>query len=198
MLKRFLAVLFIVILFVMGCSTRETANTTEEETLENPPSSKTMQIDEVPLLLRKPEQWGNAPNFTAVRLGGDEFKLSSLKGKVILLNFWSVGCSVCKMQIPVLVELYKKYRTEGLEIVGVYLDRESVAKTYAEMMRMDYILVFANQEIMSKYGRNIRFIPVTFIIDSEGNIVEKHVGYITKSKFEEEIKELLKKTEETQ
>lgn len=161
---------------------------------ESPSGTTNDKQENIPLLLKRPEQLGNAPDFTAVRVGDDEFKLSSLKGKVILLNFWSVGCGVCKMQIPILVELYKKYNSEGLEIVGVCLDREAVVKSYAERMDMDYILVLANREIISKY-RGIYGIPTTFVIDRQGNIVEKHIGYASKSTFEKEIKGLLNKKE---
>lgn len=55
---------------------------------------------------------------------------------------------------------------------------------------MNYILVFANQEISRRYG-GIRYIPTTFVIDCQGNVAKKHIGYVFKETFEEEIKELL-------
>ncbi len=104
-----------------------------------------------------------------------------------------MDCPVCKVQIPTFVELYGKYENKGLEIVGVCLDRETVVKTFAKYMKINYTLVLANREIASKYRRDIRFIPATLVIDRQGNIVEKHVGYTSKSTLEREIKKLLNK-----
>jgi peroxiredoxin len=180
MLKRFLFVFLLLSLFI-GCSAEEPSSMTSEE-----------QAD-TSLVLEREEQWGNAPDFSAVKVGGGEFKLSSLKGKVILLNFWSVGCPVCKIEIPVFRGLYDKYNDKGLEIVGVCLDRETIVKTFAKQMKINYTLVLANREIAREYRREILFIPVTFVIDKEGNIAEKHVGYTPKSTLEREIKKLLNK-----
>ncbi len=170
--------IFLIVGLIAGCSGGEPSNTTSENQ------------ENIPPLLKRPESFGSASDFTTVKIGGGEFKLSSLQGKVILLNFWAVGCGICKMQIPILVELYKQYNSEGLEVVGVCLDRESIAKSYAGSMHMEYTLVLVNREIANKY-REVRGIPMTFIIDRQGNILEKHIGYTTKSKFEEEIKKLL-------
>lgn len=167
-----------------GCSAEEPSKMTSEKQ------------ENIPPLLKRPEEWGKAPDFTAVKIGGGEFKLSSLQGKVILLNFWSVGCPVCKVQIPTFVELYEEYKDKEVEIVGVCLDRETVVKTFAKYMKINYTLILANREIASKYRRDIRFIPATFVINRQGNIVEKHVGYTSKSTLEREIKKLLKETEE--
>jgi peroxiredoxin len=183
MMRIYLSI-FLIVSFLAGCSDRESSNTTISK--EQEPTA---------IVLEKSEGWGNAPDFTTVRVGDGEFKLSSLKGKVILLNFWAVECSACKMQIPVFVRLYKEYKAQGLEIVGIASDRESVVKSYAESMNMDYILVSLNREIARKY-REVRGIPMTFVIDRQGNIVEKYIGYTSKNTIEEKIKEILQKTED--
>lgn len=138
----------------------------------------------------KEEKWGNAPNFTLPSLGGDDFILSSLKGKVIILDFWATWCSPCRKEIPGFIELYREYKDEGLEIVGVCLESEAAVKPFAEETGINYALVFANQEIVQRYG-GIRYVPTTFIIDRQGNIIKKHIGYTSRETFEEEIKELL-------
>jgi len=138
------------------------------------------------------EKWGNAPDFTLPSLGGDDFILSSLKGKVIILDFWATRCPPCRKEIPGFIELYREYKDEGLEIVGVCLESEAAVKPFAEETGINYTLVFANQEIVQRYG-GIRYVPTTFIIDRQGNIVKKHIGYTSRETFEEEIKELLSK-----
>ncbi|MEA3328556.1 MAG: TlpA disulfide reductase family protein [Candidatus Omnitrophota bacterium] len=135
-------------------------------------------------------QWGDAPDFTLPGLRGENFTLSSLKNKVVILDFWAVGCPPCRKEIPGFIELYSKYKDEGLEIVGVCLDGRGRVKPFAEQKGIDYILVFADREVCRQYG-GIRYIPTTFIIDRRGNIAKRHIGYASKETFEEEIKELL-------
>ena len=141
----------------------------------------------------KGKDWGNAYDFTLPRLGGGNFTLSSLKGKVIILDFWAVRCPPCRMEIPNFVELYKKYKGKGLEIIGICLDSEAMVKPFAKEVGINYTLVLGNREVAQKYG-GIRYIPTTFIIDKQGNITKKHIGYTSKETFEEEIKKLLYKT----
>ena len=135
---------------------------------------------------------GNAPDFTLPRLGGGEFTLSILKGKVIILDFWATWCPPCRKEIPDFISLYKKYKDKGLEIVGVALDRdkETSVGPFAKKMGINYTIVFGDQEVTKKY-KGIRYIPTTFIIDKDGNIAKKHIGFVEKKVFEEEVRELL-------
>ncbi|MCK4905050.1 TlpA family protein disulfide reductase [bacterium] len=198
MSKKLLFFLLTIALF-MGCSSNSSQNTettvtavsTESTNKEENNIPTLEEQDNIPTLLRKPEQWGDAPNFTAVRIGGGDFRLSSLKGKVVLLNFWSVGCSACKMQIPVLEKLYKKYNREKLEIVGVCLNKETVVQRFIGTVNMNYILVLLSQDMADKYGKDLRFLPFTLVIDQQGNIAQKHIGFTSANVFEKEIKELL-------
>lgn len=138
------------------------------------------------------KQWGNAPDFTLPKFKGGQFTLSSLKGKVIILDFWATWCGPCRMEIPGFIKLYEKYKDSGLEIVGVALDRsgERAVGPFAKQYGINYIIVFGGREITQKYG-GIPGIPTTFIIDRKGNIAGKHIGYAPKEAFEEVIKKLL-------
>ena len=131
-----------------------------------------------------------APDFVLPKLGGGNLSLSSLKGKVIILDFWASNCPPCRMEIPFFIELYKLYRGKGLQIVGVCLESESKAKAFARSQGINYPLVLGSAKIIQDYG-GIRFIPTTFIINRQGNIVSKHVGFAQRKVFEAEIKDLL-------
>ena len=101
------------------------------------------------------EGWGDAPDFTLPLVSEDgEFTLSSLKGNVIILDFWATWCPPCKMEIPGFVELQDKYKEQGLEIVGVTLDREgpSVIIPFAEDMGINYTLLLGNGSVTMSYG----------------------------------------------
>ncbi|MCK4353136.1 TlpA family protein disulfide reductase [candidate division WOR-3 bacterium] len=176
-IKQNLKVLFFIILIIIlaGCSKEEKKGPKEE-------TSKKVKL----------EKWGNAPDFTLPELGGEQFTFSSLKGKVIILDFWATWCGPCRVEIPDFISLYKKYKDKGLEIIGISLDRdkESAVAPFARQMGINYIIVFGGKEVTEKYG-GIRGIPTTFIIDQKGNIFKKYVGVRTKNIFEADIKELL-------
>lgn len=184
MLNRFLTVLLIIGLFT-GCSSKE-----EADNQANRSQVKEVVVSEIL------QEWGDAPDFTAVKLDGGEFRLSSLKGKVIILNFWSVDCPACKMQIPDLMKLYGEYNDSGLEVIGISLDSAFLIQSYIEQakkqgMVINYTLLLGNREFIRKYGKELRFLPTTFIIDKAGNIEEKLIGAVSKKELGKKIKKLL-------
>lgn len=133
-----------------------------------------------------------APDFTLPDLNGKAFSLSELEGKVVILDFWATWCPPCVMEIPHFIDLYKEYKGQGLEVVGVSLDRGGVkvVKSFVEKNEMTYPVVIGNQKVAEDYG-GIRGIPTTFVIDRQGYIVKKFVGYRSKEVFESIIQQLL-------
>jgi len=132
-----------------------------------------------------------APEFTLIALDGTEVALADFKGKVLFLNFWATWCPPCRQEIPGFLEMYDKYKSEGMEILGVSLDRQGtdVVKAFAEKMKITYPLAISNMEIMQAYQPG-QYIPATIIIDRKGNLHEKHVGYMDKSQVEKMFLEL--------
>jgi len=132
-----------------------------------------------------------APEFTLIALDGTEVTLRDFEGKVLFLNFWATWCSPCRQEIPGFLEIYDKYKDEGMEILGVSLDPQGpdVIKPFAEKMKITYPLAMASNEIMQAYQPG-QYIPATIIIDREGNIHNKHVGYMDKTQVEKMFLEL--------
>ena len=132
-------------------------------------------------------------NFTLKDLNNKEVKLSSYKGKVILLDFWATWCGPCKIEIPWFIEFQQKYGKAGLQVVGVSTDDTlDKLKPYAAQMKMNYmVLQGLDQDAMQDAYGPLFGIPVTVLISRDGKICHKHVGLSSKDKFEAEIKGLL-------
>lgn len=146
--------------------------------------------DGVPTLrfVKNPEP---APEFMLADLGGKPLSLASFSGKVVLLNFWATWCGPCRSEIPGLIELQSKY-ADRLQVVGLSTDEgpaENV-KHYAERMRINYPVGIATPEVEQKYG-GILALPTSFLLDSQGRVVQKHIGLWDQAYFELEIRALL-------
>lgn len=135
---------------------------------------------------------GKAPNFNLEAADGSVVELSRLKGKVVVVNFWATWCGPCRSEIPGFLEVYKQYKSKGLEIVGVSLDRGGwdEVKPFVKKYKINYPVVVGDNDIVEAYG-GIEAIPTTFFVDKKGNVVKRHLGYLDKSAFEKLIKGLL-------
>jgi peroxiredoxin len=138
------------------------------------------------------EEPRHAPNFALPDAQGNEIKLSDLKGKVVLLNFWATWCGPCKIEMPWFVEFQREYKDKGFAVVAVSLDEEGweVVKPFAEGLKLNFPVVVGDDELAGKFG-GIAALPTTFIIDKEGKIVATHTGLVSKSDYKEEIESLL-------
>jgi cytochrome c biogenesis protein CcmG/thiol:disulfide interchange protein DsbE len=146
-----------------------------------------------PLLVWAEADHGRAPDFARVDATGHKVRLSQYRGKVVLLDFWATWCTGCKEEMPWYVEFADKYKKTGLAVVGIAMDDEgwSVVKPFlAEKMKLNYPVVTGDNAMTKQFG-GIKQLPVTLLIDRQGNIAYSHVGVVDKAKFESEIQELL-------
>ena len=134
----------------------------------------------------------SAPNFVLKTADGETVELKQLAGKVVVINFWATWCGPCRAEIPVMLEVYDKYKEKGLEIVGISLDRDGwrVVTPFVERMEITYPVVLGDRSVVQQYG-GIYGIPTTFVVDREGSIVERHTGYFFKEDFERILAKLL-------
>lgn len=127
------------------------------------------------------DDYPQAPEFTLEDLNGNKISLSDLKGKVIFLNFWATWCPPCKAEIPHFIEAYKEYKDQGMEIIGISVDKtgaKSVIK-FTEKYKINYPVAMYTLDIIKDY-RPGNAIPVTIIIGPNGKIRHKKVGYTEK------------------
>ena len=132
-------------------------------------------------------------NFTLKDLNGNDVTLSAYKGKVILLDFWATWCGPCKVEIPGFIELYTRYRSQGLQVLGFDVDDSiPILKRYVQQMNMNYPVLIGQgrEDVLEAYGPMIG-LPTTVIISRDGKICSRHTGLTEKATFEEAIKALL-------
>lgn len=132
-----------------------------------------------------------APDFSLFDVYGRKRNLSDFKGKVIILDFWATWCPPCRFEIPHFVELYEEYREKGLEIIGVSLDlNKAKVEAFIEENGVNYPVLMGDRDVTELYG-GIVSIPTTFILDRDGVMRKRYIGYRDKEVFESDIKQFL-------
>ena len=135
-----------------------------------------------------------APDFTVKDSSGADLRLSSYKGKVVLLNFWATYCVPCRTEIPWFIEFDKTYRDKGFVVVGISMDEDGwgVVKPYLAEKKINYRIGLGGEELVKLYG-GLDALPETYLIDREGRIAAHHVGMAPRAEYEKEIAQVLAK-----
>lgn len=133
-----------------------------------------------------------APAFKLKDSSGGEVTLASLKGKVVLLNFWATWCGPCEVEIPWFVEFERKYKDQGLVVLGVSFDDDGwiSVRPYMAAHKINYRIAIGSDELSQVYG-GVDSLPTSFIIDRTGRIAATHVGLVDKRDYQNEITKLL-------
>jgi cytochrome c biogenesis protein CcmG/thiol:disulfide interchange protein DsbE len=132
-----------------------------------------------------------APDFTLESLDGKSLRLSDLRGKAVLLNFWATWCVPCKVEMPWLVELQGEYGPQGLQIIGVAMDdssKEDIAK-FAKDMGVNYPVLLGKNAVADAY--EVPAMPESFFISRDGKIVDKILGLEGKADIENAVRKAL-------
>jgi thiol-disulfide isomerase/thioredoxin len=131
-----------------------------------------------------------APAFRLRDLDGRELSSASLRGKVVILNFWATWCPPCRAEIPDLVALQEKYR-DHLVVIGVSEDEggPEVVRQFAAQHKINYPIVMMTAEL-EKMFPGVSALPTSFILDRDSRIVQKHVGMLTARTTESETRSL--------
>jgi thiol-disulfide isomerase/thioredoxin len=123
---------------------------------------------------------------------GKATQLTSFHGKAVLLNFWATWCGPCKIEMPWLVDLQKKYGPDGLQIVGVAMDDTSDKEIadFAHKMGVNYVVLKGTEKVGDLYG-GVDRLPLTYYIDRSGKVVDETIGLAGESVIEDAIKRTL-------
>ena len=123
-------------------------------------------------------------------LDGETLSMADLRGKVTLVNYWATWCGPCRQEIPHLVELQDHYGDQ-LQVIGISTDEGDPANVgaFAQEFKMNYPVVMATPEINRQFP-GVFALPTSFVVDTEGRIVQTHVGLINPSVLEQETRYL--------
>jgi peroxiredoxin len=138
-----------------------------------------------PLVGRQP------PAFTRRDLNGQSIRLGSLRGKVVLLNFWASWCAPCQQEMPAFESWQREYGSRGLQVIGISMDddRES-AQRLVEKLKIDYPIALGDARLGEQYGE-VLGLPITFLIGRDGKVLAQFQGESDLKSIEREIQSAL-------
>jgi peroxiredoxin len=115
-------------------------------------------------------------NFTTIK--GEKFDTASLKGKVVLVNFWATSCLYCMHEMPGVVDTYRRLHDQGLDVVAVAMpyDPPNSVVDYANSRQLPFPVALDMNGTAAKKCGEIDATPTTVVIDRSGHIVAKYIG----------------------
>jgi cytochrome c biogenesis protein CcmG/thiol:disulfide interchange protein DsbE len=130
-----------------------------------------------------------APPFSFTTFGGQKISLDQLKGRPVVLNFWSTTCPHCADLMPRLEEVYERHRAQGLEVLGIATpDSLEAAKKKSESLGVTYP---SGMDAAAVQAYGIRAVPATFFISKEGNLISARLGAMSVDELEEHVQKIL-------
>jgi len=134
-----------------------------------------------------------APDFELTTFEGETFKLSDLRGNIVVLNFWAGWCGPCHGEAPVLQATWERYRDQGVVFVGVaYADHGPSSRAFLDEFGITY-LNGPDSETRISDDYDILGVPETIFIDSDGNIAETVIRRMDREELRTILDRLLQK-----
>lgn len=129
-------------------------------------------------------------------LDGQKRDLNHWSGHLRLINFWATWCIPCRFEMPLFQEIYKKYRGQGLEIIGIALDQVEPVKNFKEDLGIEYPILISDaqkgMELMSSYGNPVGVVPHSVLLSESGEVLDSHLGPFDESQLNQWIAPHLK------
>ncbi len=133
----------------------------------------------------------SVPRYTYVGLDGAPIASDSLRGKVVLVNFWATWCAPCRVEMPVLEAMYQRHRERGFVIVGLAVDRAPTAEVaaFVRTRAITYPIAHVGAEAERTFG-GVRGYPTSFLLDRTGAIRHTVLGPIGAVSLEPAVRRL--------
>src|SRR3990167_2007910 len=122
-----------------------------------------------------------------------EAVLGNNKGKVVIVDLWATWCPPCRKEIPGFINLYNKYKGNGVEIIGIAFDENGVevVPPFVKKMGINYPVYLDGGDIAQAY--DLQAYPTTVIYGKDSKVANKHIGFVSEKEFDDEIGILLKR-----
>lgn len=143
------------------------------------------------LNVRSVEAPAATTDFSLRDLAGKTHSLGNWRGKVVLLNFWATWCPPCREEIPLFIDLQRRYAQQGLQIVGISIDNPEAVARYWQEMKINYPLLIADDttyELMTAYGNRQGGLPYSVLIAADGRIAGVKIGAYHRAELEAALK----------
>ncbi len=142
-------------------------------------------LAETPLISKK------APELVRTDLNHKRVDINAYRGKVVLLNFWATWCAPCQLEIPRFVAWQSQYGAQGLQVIGVSMDDDpALVRKLITKLKLNYPVVMGDEKLGELYG-GVLGLPVTFLIDRNGEIRAKFQGETDLNAIDMQLKSLL-------
>jgi peroxiredoxin len=125
-------------------------------------------------------------------LAGNTHSLNDYSGRILVVNFWATWCPPCSDEMAKLNEFYGKYKPDGLEVVGIALDKDSLdlVAPFVKENQIKYTILLGDQESLNQL-KNFKGVPTTLVFDRSGEIRKKFDGSFEEQEMEETLQSLL-------
>jgi cytochrome c biogenesis protein CcmG/thiol:disulfide interchange protein DsbE len=132
-----------------------------------------------------------ASDFTLQDMNGRTVQLSEYRGKVVLIDFWATWCPPCRAAIPRIEKIHNAYKDKGLVVLAISIDQGDwdFVKSFLKSYGVTYTVLKGTDDVLIKY--RVRSIPMTLILDKNGNIAKQYFGFGDEDEFERSIKAIL-------
>jgi peroxiredoxin len=146
--------------------------------VSSPARRRLLQVGLASALLPACSSRDPAPDFAYTLLDGSQGNTRSLRGKVLLVNFWATSCVTCVKEMPEIVATHGKYHARGYETLAVAMsyDPPAYVANFAQSRQLPFGVVIDNTGAIAKAFGDVRLTPTTFLIDKQGAIVKRYVG----------------------
>jgi thiol-disulfide isomerase/thioredoxin len=148
--------------------------------------------DDAPKTVRFASNPEPMPPFLVDDVDGDVISTAQWRGKVVIVNFWATWCPPCREEIPEMIDLATRYG-DRLQIIGVSEDDDATpaeVREFARNEKINYPIVMGSGGISKEYG-GVPALPTSFLVDTNGRVVQKHVGLYPTAVYDREIRALL-------
>jgi thiol-disulfide isomerase/thioredoxin len=137
-------------------------------------------------------EWVLAAQFSDLK--GQPQTLSQWRGKVMVVNWWATWCAPCREEMPIFVELQRKYGDRGLIFIGLAVDQKARVESFAREFGINYPLLLgevASIDLARRLGNSAGGMPYSVVIDRQGRVAFTHLGAVKQPEFEKRLAELL-------